>query len=227
MPVTVGRVSPAGQPTVATFSGSNHQRWASSGRRKPCPVCGRDTDDKCRWNDSTINCHQGDSFAPPVLRIGEVLQIEGQPWAVVNLSGGFSGLATVFKPHLPREAWKQNRQRPIRRKVDLKPQAMELFATARRDTQLCYGMPELQRLTLVELEKELAHAKRTASNLKAVRPPLLKARREAPEMGRFLNAVSLWQKQVGYQLQDIERFFRLELGTPTTAQIQALDLEVA
>jgi len=73
----------------------------SSGRRNPCPVCGRDKDDKCRWNDELILCWQGDTFSPPPnLRKGETLEVPGRGlMAVLGVDAGVGGSSLLLGPH--------------------------------------------------------------------------------------------------------------------------------
>lgn len=67
---------------------------------RPCPCCGRTRDSDCRWNDNTILCHRGKTHGPPAhLKRGDIHQIDGKPWAVVRLDGGYAGCAMVLKPH--------------------------------------------------------------------------------------------------------------------------------
>ena len=83
--------------------------FTSSSRNFPCKVCGRDSDADCRWNDDVILCHRGSSFAPPSnIKVGQKLNIEGKEWALVNMEGGFSGRAYVFRPHKPLEKFQGN-----------------------------------------------------------------------------------------------------------------------
>ena len=71
-----------------------------SGRNNPCPSCGRISDADCRWTDDVIFCHQGSSHGPDQnLRIGDTIDIDGKPWALVKTNGGFDGAAYIFKPH--------------------------------------------------------------------------------------------------------------------------------
>ena len=75
-----------------------------SSKRNPCPVCARDKDSDCRWNDEVIFCHCGSSFAPPShLKVGKTLIVNGIEWALVKTDAGHSGRAFVFKPHRPLE----------------------------------------------------------------------------------------------------------------------------
>ena len=73
-----------------------------SSKRNPCPVCARDKDSDCRWNDEVIFCHCGSSFAPPShLKVGKTLIVNGIEQALVKTDAGHSGRAFVFKPHKP------------------------------------------------------------------------------------------------------------------------------
>lgn len=68
-----------------------------SSRRNPCPVCGRNIDDKCRWSNTRIYCYAGDSFSPPsFLRIGDKIKIAGEQWRLFSLSSGFSQNSYAF-----------------------------------------------------------------------------------------------------------------------------------
>ena len=72
----------------------------TSSPARPCPCCGRTRDSDCRWNDTTILCHQGQSQGPPShLKRGDTINIGGKQWAVIRFDGGFAGCAMVLKPH--------------------------------------------------------------------------------------------------------------------------------
>jgi hypothetical protein len=214
---------PLGQPPTAELPGLS-SRWYSSSRRHPCPLCGRNTDDKCRWNDNVILCHQGDRFGPPSgLKLGDVLSIEGRRWAVCSFSGGFSGAAMVLRPHVDRLGYTPaQRQRRAREQAVLRPVLYRLFAQCREQAQACLDMPELEFSTAKEIQAELDHAKGTFNNLVALRIQFQKARREAPELSRYVATVDQWLRQVGYQLKDVESFTRVHLGTPRAEQIASL-----
>lgn len=93
---------------------TNASRWSSSGRSRPCELCGRNTDGKCRRGPGWISCWHGSTFHPPDLKVGEVVTIEGEPWAVVSVRGGFGGNSTVLRPHQER----QHLPRAARRKLE-------------------------------------------------------------------------------------------------------------
>jgi hypothetical protein len=75
-------------------------RFTHSSRRTPCPVCGRSKDADCRWiPGEVIYCHQGSSNqSSGLLKPGDVVTINGFPWALVARDGGFAGAANVFRP---------------------------------------------------------------------------------------------------------------------------------
>lgn len=68
-----------------------------SSRNTPCPICQRNTDDKCRWNDEFILCYDGDSFAPPQhLRIGDKIKVNAETFALCSTLSGFAGSSHCF-----------------------------------------------------------------------------------------------------------------------------------
>lgn len=69
----------------------------NSSRNTPCPICHRNTDDKCRWNDEFILCYDGDSFAPPQhLRIGDKIKVNAETFALCSTLSGFAGSSHCF-----------------------------------------------------------------------------------------------------------------------------------
>lgn len=74
--------------------------FVRSSKKTPCPVCGRTKDADCAWTKDLILCHQSDSNQTIAsLRIGDVINADGQKWALVKVNAGFSGKAAVFRPH--------------------------------------------------------------------------------------------------------------------------------
>ena len=68
-----------------------------SSRHHPCPICGRDTDDKCRWNDEMIFCYNGDSFSPPhYLKTGDKIKVGLADYALFSQTCGFAGNSYGF-----------------------------------------------------------------------------------------------------------------------------------
>jgi hypothetical protein len=68
-----------------------------SSRNTPCPICRRNTDDKCRWNDEFILCYDGDSFAPPQhLRVGDKIKVNAETFALCSTLSGFAGSSHCF-----------------------------------------------------------------------------------------------------------------------------------
>jgi len=194
-------------------------RWVSSSKKAPCPLCGRDTDDKCRRREGVIHCYQGSRFGPPPhLKRGDVLTVEGSQWYVADLAGGFSGAHTVLRPHVSRAdfrpAVKQARQRQA---ANLEPVLLDLFRRVRAWVQAALGIPELRLSTLEEIREARTIVATAAEALAEIRPPLLEARRERPELGRLVSAVDLWAREVRYQQADLELFWRRDLGTPAEA----------
>jgi len=98
------------KPTVTTKrnSPSCNGEWIAA---RPCPICNRDKDDDCRTNRAgdVILCHQGNTFSPPTLDIGEI--ISGTKWAYCGSGEDCTGTFSTFKIHRPTTRSK----RPTRR----------------------------------------------------------------------------------------------------------------
>jgi hypothetical protein len=81
-----------------------------SGRRNPCPICGRTADGDCRTGDGLAICHHGSSHHPPEgLRPGEVIDgRDGQRWAFTGETA--DGRGSTFTLDKPREGGQQPRR---------------------------------------------------------------------------------------------------------------------
>ena len=72
-----------------------------SSKNNPCPICGRDNSDNCRWSDGEfILCFVGNSFSPPDLPLGAIVHPPGWPaMALCSHDSGFSGASFLFALH--------------------------------------------------------------------------------------------------------------------------------
>jgi hypothetical protein len=211
------------------MTATTSRRWHSSSKRSPCAVCGRDSDDKCRRSDELLSCYWGERFAPPAgLKLGQVLDIEGRRWAVVNLTGGFAGNSLILRPHVDRHDFKpaQRLQRQ-REAAVLAPALREVFGKVRHYVHASLAVPELQHATAEELCRNQQLLDTTRRHLRELRVPLVLARREDPSLARMVSAVDHWLRLVSFQAADLEVFNRLMLGTPSPDAIAALRREAA
>jgi len=198
----------------------SRQRWTGSSRRNPCPVCGRAKDDQCRRSADLISCYRGSTHHPPELRLGQVLLIDGQLWAVVNLSGGFAGNSVIFKPHADRSAFK--RSPALRRKVAaaVAPELRRQLARIRRQFQAVMAARDPYWLSPDQLKRDHAIAAACLANLQSFLRTLHGYRRDVPEAGELVAICLLWIRAVSWQLND--PFPRWALGEPSARQIEAL-----
>ncbi|MCT0198405.1 hypothetical protein KQ313_01715 [Synechococcus sp. CS-1325] len=198
---------------VAALPRMSRHRWTTSSKRNPCPLCGRDSDDKCRRSADLISCYWGERFSPPAgLKLGQVLTVEGGPWAVVNLSGGFAGNSLILRPDSERKAFRPAEiQQQKRAAVVLAPVLRSLFIRLRSHVHACLAIAEFQHATAEQLcaDRELLAA--TVHQLQQLRGPLVLARREDPAMGRLVQAVDHWLKLISYQARDLAAFDRWAL----------------
>jgi hypothetical protein len=199
-------------------------RWMSSSRQTPCPLCGRDTDDKCRRSADLISCFWGERFSPPVgLRVGQVVNIEGCRWAVLNVTGGFAGSSVILRPHVGRADFKPAaRRRQKREAAAVAPALRELFGKVRCYVHAALAVGEFQGATTEQLRRDQELLAATIRHLQELRGPLVLARREDPGMGRLVAAVDHWLRLISYQAADLAAFDRRALGTPTPEAIASM-----
>ena len=172
-------------------------------------VCGRNTDGDCRWTDSVIFCHNGSTFQPPQhLRIGDVIDIAGEPWALVKTNAGFDGAAHCFKPHRERDKVSAivRRQRFAVQTID----DLELIKTALVSfddlAAKVLAIPPLEQLLDVEIiqHRDDAHTAHKSA-LKLIKR-LTRAKRHDASLTPVLEAVSTTQRLLRYQLADLNRY---------------------
>ena len=77
----------------------------NSGKRSPCPICGRTKDRDCKFSEDIVWCHHGHTNSPPELTVGDTCQgKDGQTWALVdynpNPKDRWAPIST-FKVHQP------------------------------------------------------------------------------------------------------------------------------
>ena len=128
-------------------------RWTRSGKKNPCPICGRTKDDKCAFKSDTIHCYDGVTNYPPRnLKLGGIVQINygsTRDWALVKKDAGFSGNHWIFIPNKPLDKSKPLIKKRIA-KVSI-PKLNRIFnVVAENFTDAV--KPELSFLNLQQLE---------------------------------------------------------------------------
>lgn len=191
-------------------------RLQQSSRRTPCPVCGRDSDGDCRWNGEVIFCHQGTSFTPPEdLKVGDVIDVQGTPWALIRIGSGFAASACQFRPHRdqgnPVDLAKVPPRKPVQLNRELAEETFEAIKAALEVPAFMHSTPEELREScrLIEhawelsksLTLHLQHCHRKESN------PERKAR-----LARQIDLVSQAKTEVRYQRRDAQHFSNHYLG---------------
>jgi hypothetical protein len=57
----------------------------ASSKPKPCPICSRTKDGDCRISPDLVICAYGNTHSPPSwMRLGEVIERNGQAWAYTS-----------------------------------------------------------------------------------------------------------------------------------------------
>ena len=128
-------------------------RWTRSGKKNPCPICGRTKDDNCAFKSDTIHCYCGVTNSPPNLKLGEIIHINygsTRDWALVKKDAGFSGNHCIFIPNKPLDKSKPLIKRHIP-KVSI-PRLNKVFNVVSENVSEAIK-PDLMILNLQQLEK--------------------------------------------------------------------------
>ncbi len=188
----------------------------SSGRKTPCPSCGRTKDGDCRFNDEVILCHSGESGGPnPALRIGEVVNIEGRSWALVKTRAGHSGSSHVFKPHQPKRQKSQKttrtgRQQEQQAKAEVASIAIERFFD---EFDRAWNVMDFHSLSPKELKEgidaiETAH--QTGQQLSDLIQSIWRENHDLRSL--YIDRFNACIRNLGYQVDDLRHFRNHYLG---------------
>lgn len=134
-----------------------------SGRRNPCPVCGRTTDGDCRIGDDIVLCHRGKTAAPPeALAIGEVIN----GWAYTGETS--DGRCSVFTSDQSPVALKLGPAVQDRQEGRGKPTKISLAWLPRATAEPPPHLPDGQRLTygLISGSTSMANASSRITGMK-------------------------------------------------------------
>ena len=180
----------------------------TSGPKSPCPVCQRTKDADCRFTTDVILCHTGSDDRP-----GTVITIDGQPWYLSRVNGGFDGAAAVFKPHKEGQR-QQNEQRPYDLEAKAKRSTISFQITAFLDHfQQVWDTPDLHSLAPSELQEAFLRIERTAAEGLALARALAPVWRKYPDLAdAYRWRVESCNKNLRYQQQDAAHFRTHYLG---------------
>jgi hypothetical protein len=179
-----------------------------SSRHTPCPICCRQKDGDCRWSDTWIACHSG--AAVNDLLPSQTIEAGGQTWYLSRTGGGHSGMAHIYRPHRPHHG-----QGQLRRGAKTNAKAKTLAAVTRRyytalrpRVHAALRLPIWEHCNLLELQLVAD----TFAACQQLIHHLQQARRNDPALAQLLPIARHWIKAVGYQLADLQRFQRQQLG---------------
>ena len=194
-------------------------RLRASGRNNQCPVCGRNKDGDCRFNHEVILCHQGTRFAPPHhLRPGDVVSVNGKPWALIRTDAGFDKAAHEFRPDRGNTARRDGKMAAPQRRVRQLSASRRLrqFNLSFREALRC---PEFELLSADEADLYLPVIFKTSDQGLMLEPVVASLASHDPSWKQHLKALRHRLKTIGYQCDNARWFF----GIPTTEDIAALE----
>ena len=188
-----------------------------SSKRNPCPVCGRNKDSDCRWNDEVMFCHCGSSFAPPQhLKVGETLIVNGMEWALVKTDAGHSGRAFVFKPHRQLEKTfnysPQEYKDQKNKKDELFRIAIQAFDVFLKVSRAGLDAGNFQECTLEELRKAKKLIERAVAEGKELKQIMIQMQRNDKRFTDYLELIDERNKEINYLKKNADSFCWEHLG---------------
>lgn len=189
-----------------------------SSSNSPCPICFRDTDDKCRWNENQILCFYGDSFHPPdSFREGNVLNIAGINWKLLKTNSGFANSSYLFVKTEEGENLSPLRQRRMKRaEIINKVEWRQEFNLIRKLLHQSFAAAAIEDLSVHQLNDVKNNTLSAFDKCEKLLTLLTIKRRHARLKKYTIIALRIWRKQLGYQLRDLINFESCQLGMPQT-----------
>ena len=187
-----------------------------SSKRNPCPVCARDKDSDCRWNDEVIFCHCGSSFAPPShLKVGKILIVNGIEWALVKTDAGHSGRAFVFKPHRPLEKSFNYSPQLYKEQQNKKDELFRIAVSAFEDYLKVSKAAlecDAQQCTLEQLREYKRLIERAVEEGKELKTIMLQMQRNDKRYTDYLELLDQRNKEINNLKNEADNFCWAHLG---------------
>jgi hypothetical protein len=189
-----------------------------SSANSPCPICFRDTDDKCRWNENQILCFYGDSFHPPdSFQKGNIVSVGGVNWKLLKTDSGFANSSYLFVRTEQCENLSPLRQRRIKRiEAATRIEWKQEFNLIRKLLHQSFATIAVENLSLQELRDAKNKTLDAINKCEKLLTLLTVKRRNARLKKYTITALRIWRKQLSYQLKDLVSFETCRLGMPRT-----------
>jgi hypothetical protein len=163
-----------------------------------------------------VLCHQGSTHGPPEnLRVGDVVVVRGEPWALIKVGSGFAASAYQFRPHREQMRSPHGGQIPPRKCQALnRALAEETLDAIRAALEILTFMdspPDELRQSFQLIENAWVLTHQLLRHLKRIKRDEPDSTRKAL-LQKQIEAVEYAQKQVGYQRRDAKHFSRHYLG---------------
>jgi len=199
-----------------------------SSRRTPCPVCNRQKDTDCRWNDTAIWCHQGQHHGPdPSLRIGDVIDIDGKPWALISREAGYANAAALFKPHRERRDAPRHhipRRQIVASHISERGSLQHALDRFEANARQVLALPPLEEMLDCDIKDAQQLAQTTVKDAERLIDRVTKAKRLDNTLEPVLQLLKDLQFDLTYQSQHIDKWlasipYRYAFYRASTAEI--------
>lgn len=197
-----------------------------SSRKNPCPICFRDKDDKCRWNDHAVLCFFGNSFHPPEhLHRGDTIIVGEEKWRLSRLDAGFAGSSYLFvRSNELNLLSPLERQRRIKSTVKSIIDIRKEFLQTRDLVFVSFSTPAFESLAYHEFmnyKKATHKAIDQCEHLISV----ISINKSRVVLKKFtVEALQYWRKRLVYQLKDFLLFEIKSYGVIDPASLASHNL---
>ncbi len=188
---------------TSTLNWGGKTKFTSSGKRNACPGCGRTKDGDCRFNDTTLFCHNSP--------LPSQFNWHGQTWFLHRTACGHTGACKLFKPWPPADQRRSHRPRPKRHVSTSWRRLLPQFIAEWREAMAC---PEFELCSPDQLRHYFKAIYKAEYKGEQLLPLLVDAARDNAKNRRHVIALQHKLKALRYQRHDVDWFRKNALGCP-------------
>jgi hypothetical protein len=163
------------------------------------------------------------------MHVGDTVEVDGTTWALVKTDCGHAGSSSMFIVHRERGITPTNQQQRLRQVAMEMAQVDEFHADAELADQAhrrIINLPLYDSLKPQQLRDALELCRNSDALLRSLVSRAYRMRRVSPDVAPMTDQMLQAMKEIGYQHQDLLRFWHHELLDPADGRGRRLALEM-